>query len=110
MLNCKVGDMAVVMGCPNDNSGRVVSCLEYLGNNPIVDGWIITGQTIWRVDRRMNTWSNVADGRVKDHAPFISDEYLMPLYPDEKMTQYFKDEIRNQKQKMKVKTNEIGVK
>ena len=81
-MNCKQGDMAVVVRSSAGNEGRVVTCLEYVGSLGIIEingePHYMASSDYWRVDRDLNLAKR--DGRLfLDHAPFIPDSFLMPI-------------------------------
>ena len=81
-MNCKQGDMAVVVRSAADNEGKVVTCLEYVGQIGIVE---IKGSAVslpstdyWLVDRDLNFY-NAHLGMFADFAPYVRDSCLMPI-------------------------------
>lgn len=81
-MNCKQGDMAVVVRSSAGNEGKVVTCVEYLGRIGLVEingepHYMASGD-YWLVDRVLNL--SKGDGRLfLDHAPYIPDSFLMPI-------------------------------
>lgn len=82
-MNCKQGDMAVVIRSSAGNHGRTVTCLELIGEGPMVlehNGrkYMLSEGFWWRVDRDMNL---MFGGTIfmPDVAPFALDKYLMPI-------------------------------
>jgi len=48
-MNCKPGDLAVIVFSPAGNEGKIVTCLEYVGLFP----WRQGAKPTWRVDRHL---------------------------------------------------------
>ena len=81
-MNCKKGDIAVVKSSVAGNCGKVVTCLEYLGNINVV---IYRNRLVfleqgdwWVVDRKLNM---LLGGEVlmENALPFCADKCLMPI-------------------------------
>lgn len=68
-MNCKPGDLAVVVRSTAGNEGKLLQCIRYLG---CVDGFI--GNDYWEVDRRVPTLCGF-------HEPYMRDSYLRPIRP-----------------------------
>ena len=66
-MNCKKGDMAVIIKSVAGNTGKVVTCLKQVGR---LEGW--SEKDYWIIDREIPT--NL--GRTNH---YISDSYLMPI-------------------------------
>ena len=81
-MNCKQGDMAVIVCSAANNEGRTVTCLEYVGETGMVQtnhGAIyMTGNDYWRVDIKLNI-TNSKVGVLNDCAPYVRDSQLMPI-------------------------------
>lgn len=88
-MNCKQGDMAVVIKSQAGNEGKVVTCLELMGSNPGLvqydNGKTLLLEAIgiwWRVDRHLNQRLLFDNGMIlleEDWAPFAIDHCLMPI-------------------------------
>ena len=81
-MNCKQGDMAVVVRSSAGNEGKVVTCLEYVGHVGLieVDGVLhyLPSSDYWLVDRVLNL--SKYDGFLfLDVVSFIPDSFLMPI-------------------------------
>ena len=81
-MNCKQGDMAVVIRSAANNEGRTVTCLEFVGALDIVQikdstVWLV-GDDYWRIDQDINLF-NRDQGMFKDFAPYVRDSCLMPI-------------------------------
>jgi hypothetical protein len=84
-MNCKQGDIAVIVRSAANNEGRIVTCLEYVGLAGH-DGLVETEHGIilmqdgdyWRVDIKLNI-KNSRVGTVSDCAPYVRDSCLMPI-------------------------------
>jgi len=84
-MNCKQGDMAVIVRSAANNEGRTVTCLEYVGEagrDGVVEtahGYILMlGNDYWRVDIKLNI-TNSKVGVLNDCAPYVRDSQLMPI-------------------------------
>lgn len=79
-MNCKQGDLAIIVKSYAGNEGKVVRCVEYLGEV----GWlsVFTGQIeyvpTWGIDVPLPGVEG-ADWPI----PAIADYQLRPLRPDE---------------------------
>ena len=83
-LNCKQGDLAIVVRSTCGNEGKIVRCLEvmYTDRVPDVEGWMhrFAGgpRWVWRIDRTIN-FSNMFD---VVQIEYCSDDKLRPLRGD----------------------------
>ena len=84
-MNCKQGDMAVIVRSAANNEGRTVTCLEYVGlagHDGLVEighGIILMqGGDYWRVDIKLNITNKVVGIR-PDCVPYVRDSCLMPI-------------------------------
>ena len=83
-MNCKKGDLAIIVSSSCGNEGKIVKCLELLITDsfPDTDGrrqWHIKGvHPIWRIDRPINLSNNFDTVQ----ALYCSDERLRPLRGD----------------------------
>lgn len=69
MLNCKAGDLAVIVRSFAGNEGSIVRCVEYVG----VRSFKIVGKKpSWKIDRKIKNMS----GGMND---IVCDEFLKPL-------------------------------
>jgi len=83
-MNCKQGDMAVIIRSEAGNEGKVVTCLNFVGNPPPTinkrGGFnCYLGNDYWLVDRKLNCTSGSIE-------PYARDSALMPITPDEQVT------------------------
>lgn len=85
-MNCKPGDMALVIGGPRENLGREVTCLELYspGIIPTVTpagapAFIESDEVFWLIDRNL-TYQNWG-GETVD-VPYAADCYLLPIRPE----------------------------
>ena len=94
-LNCKQGDLAIIVKSVHGNEGKIVRCLELLITDKVV---AVNGNThyyaggvrpVWRIDRPI-TFANVFDSA---QVPYCADANLRPLRGD--LTD---DEIENTKE------------
>lgn len=84
-LNCKQGDLAIIVKSKAGNEGKIVRCVEYMGVLTHVqdtDGklWrFLQGpRAVWRIDRTIN-FGNTFDVVQIEYA---SDKNLRPLRGD----------------------------
>jgi len=83
-MNCKKGDLAIIVSSSCGNEGKIVQCLELLVTNVFVDtkGRPQTHrrgvQPVWRIDRPIN-FANAFD---TVQVMYCSDEKLRPLRGD----------------------------
>lgn len=62
-LNCKQGDLAVIVRSFAGNHGRIVRCVEYIG----VLGWRYDGYVpTWRIDRELVTEGGTRSAEIPD--------------------------------------------
>lgn len=77
-MNCKEGDLAIVVKSYAGNEGKIVRCVRYIG---VVDGW--RGDDYWVVDSILTTNTGL-------HGPYAPDSFLRPIRdqdgPDETLT------------------------
>ena len=81
-MNCKQGDMAVIVRSAANNEGRTVTCLEYVGLAGVIQtergALFMTGDDYWRVDVKLNTMNNKV-GIMNDCVHYVRDSCLMPI-------------------------------
>jgi hypothetical protein len=76
-MNCKQGDLAVILWSGAGNEGKVVRCLEFVGQE-FWDGGLVG---TWRIDRPLVGANFVCDS-------FIADDQLRPIRPDSEPTSF----------------------
>ena len=80
-MKCKLGDMAVVIRSQAGNVGMVVTCMELLGSDVVIECGTYTfrlnGGPWWALDKGMNL--NYNDEVIEGVFPFARDEVLMPI-------------------------------
>ena len=80
-MKCKQGDMAVITQSAADNEGRVVTCMEFVGDPGIVKcgGFkiLMNGDDYWRVDIKLNVVNPMR--YLPDTVPLVRDCCLMPI-------------------------------
>lgn len=84
-MNCKEGDLAVIVGARNpENLGKVVSCERFLGDmrglplgeDPsMVFSDVDTNKRVWRISEKV-CWSHEGE---KIAIPFYTDDHLLPI-------------------------------
>lgn len=85
-MNCKEGDMALIIYSMAGNVGKVVTCMVHL-RAPIQmqhgdrEVYLFSGIDWWLVDRDLNmlTYANGKYEHVEDFAPFCRDDYMIPI-------------------------------
>lgn len=83
-MNCKKGDLAMIVRSYAGNHGKVVTCLELVGvadekGLPVkYGGEIITlaKGTWWKIDQDLEL---VFENQVFHKAPFSRDEFMIPI-------------------------------
>lgn len=85
-MNCKLGDLAIVISCKQDAShiGKIVRCIEFTND-------INTGEPGWIVEPKLGKWRGVKDASLKpigNPSDDASDETLewLPVPSKEKET------------------------
>lgn len=68
-MNCKPGDLALIVRSTAGNEGKVVTCLRFVGD---VRGF--QSADYWLIDRMLNT-------RLGGEVPYVSDSFLRPIRP-----------------------------
>jgi len=85
-LNCKKGDLAIIVRSDSGNEGKIVQCLELIMTDHAPD---ITGsirvfhggvQAIWRIDRSIKAIHNIS--REHREMKYCRDSQLRPLRGD----------------------------
>lgn len=72
-MNCKQGDMAIVIKSWCGNEGRVVTCEEFAG-----ECGDYQDSDMWRIDINLPTINSLT-GDMVESDPYISDSCLMPI-------------------------------
>lgn len=72
-MRCRVGDMALIVESCAGNEGKIVQCLEMVGQQGCMgpDGQVEEG-AVWRIDQMLPSWSGILDD-------YILDSQLRPL-------------------------------
>ena len=84
-LNCKQGDLAIIVSSTCGNEGKIVRCLELLVTDRVPDTkgmvWgLLTGrQAVWRIDRPIDMKSRSGEFT---QATYCADKRLRPLRGD----------------------------
>jgi hypothetical protein len=66
-MNCKQGDLAIVVHSTAGNEGKIVRCLEFIGTDRDNEGCHMVGVDRWRVDRVLPTNARTLCDSVQDH-------------------------------------------
>jgi hypothetical protein len=90
-MNCKPGDLAIIVRSTCGNEGRIVRCIRLLGFLPSIapDGKQIRDWS-WVVDRQIPDWSgrmcrDVHDGQlrpIRDPGDDAVDEFARPKHDE----------------------------
>ena len=72
-LNCKPGDLAVIVRSSAGNEGKIVRCLELIP----ADKWLaedgrVNSAPTWRIDIALRGWAG-------DFSRFVRDEQVRPI-------------------------------
>ena len=87
-LNCKAGDLAIVVRSQAGNEGKIVRCVRLVGERNILlrDGRMVTSW-VWEIDSLLPSWG----GQVSN---LVEDCLLRPIRPlDEPETITTDDEV-----------------
>jgi hypothetical protein len=84
-LNCKQGDLAIIVSSTCGNEGKIVRCLELLVTDRVPDtkgrvwGYMTGMQAVWRIDRPIDMGNS--SGKVTQ-VMYCADKRLRPLRGD----------------------------
>ena len=87
-LNCKQGDLAIIVKSKMGNEGKIVRCLELLVTDHVPDlngtlwKYMHGTRPIWRVDRAINFGNPHASPADVVQVTYVSDDKLRPLRGD----------------------------
>lgn len=82
-MNCKQGDMAIVVRSDAGNEGKVLTCVRYVGEGKLVNKTFVAydpGRHIWEVDQSMYVIG--VDGKHQGVSNYAFDSQLRPLRGD----------------------------
>ena len=87
-LNCKVGDLAIVVRSQAGNEGKIVRCVRLIGKEWLLSTiGVIDEFWMWEIDRELPDW----EGNLQNT---FEDAYLRPIRPlDEPETTTTDDEV-----------------
>ena len=77
-MNCKQGDIAIVVRSIAGNEGKIVRCLRLATEEEITQNNILKNGTIWRIDIPLAK-RGVRTRRLKPAIPFARDANLRPI-------------------------------
>ena len=82
-MKCSVGDLALVIGGPMDNRGKVVTIVRLINHSVFVGGVCAHnyGLPFWEIDRPLAYFTD--DGITPQSVPYAADENLLPIRPDD---------------------------
>jgi len=100
-MNCKPGDLAVLVRSCAGNEGAIVECRRFLGY--VGNGWV--GEDYWEIDRSL-PGKFLNSGMPSEPAPLARDSAMRPIR-DNPGNEQFVVEARN-KLKGKTEINERG--
>lgn len=84
-LNCKLGDLAIVVNSVAGNEGKIVRCVKFLGLVEFVDpDGSLTEMAAWEVDPPLPGWDGVLDTD-------CPDEDLRPIKPLDELDDVTRD-------------------
>jgi len=74
-MNCKQGDLAIIVRSEAGNEGKIVRCIRFLGDRLWIskDGSIKSSPT-WEINALLPSWNGDVDPR-----KLLQDEVLRPL-------------------------------
>lgn len=83
-MNCKQGDIALVVRSIAGNEGRVVTCLEIIGNVELANKLDVKiGDGVWwKIDTLINFRVDYASGRSEirhNCLGYVNDSQLLPI-------------------------------
>ncbi|MGH2613172.1 MAG: hypothetical protein ACRDFB_09035 [Rhabdochlamydiaceae bacterium] len=94
-MNCKMGDLALVIGGHSDNIGKMVTCIEVINKSEGIELGSKHGPW-WRVDR--NLLSMIYRNDVPQYYSFdtvVPDKCLMPITPPDDIANDSESDIIN---------------
>lgn len=76
-MRCRVGDLAFVVRSVAGNEGKVVTCVEYVGDREFITrgNGVRRDVDVWRIDPPLVAWN----GRP---CHYVADERLRPIRPE----------------------------
>lgn len=84
-LNCKQGDLAIIVSSSCGNEGKIVRCVEFAGvikrvpdTQGVLHYYMGAPRPIWRIDRTINFANSFETVQIE----YCSDEKLRPLRGD----------------------------
>ena len=87
-LNCKQGDLAIIVKSAAGNEGKIVRCVEYMGvlshvtdTNGEIWRYRYAPRPVWRIDRTI-TFRNPFGFGDDAQVGYCSDDVLRPLRGD----------------------------
>ena len=72
MMNCKQGDLAVIVRSVAGNEGKIVRCVRFIGNEVASMGDGISIYAMWHVEPPINDWRGFAKS-------VCADAFMRPL-------------------------------
>ncbi len=90
-MNCKKGDIAIIVRSSSNHEGKIVTCEEFLGQKIVImPGQKTQTLNIWRIDRTLPAWNGVEVDQfpdeflrpIRDHDDDQVDEMLKLVQPD----------------------------
>ena len=72
-MRCKQGDMALIVKSTCGNEGKVVTCLEFVGE---ISSY--KGDDYWRIDIKL-VGRGCISGKMRESSPYARDAWLMPI-------------------------------
>ena len=80
-MKCAVGDLALVIGGPKENHGKMVTCRVPVTGLVSYEGWRIFIGPVpgWMVDTALMVYGSVSGF---SYVPFALDAWLLPIRPE----------------------------
>ncbi len=84
-LNCKLGDLAIVVNSVAGNEGKIVRCVKFIGRVDFLDiGDSIKNGAAWEVDPPLPGWNGILGSD-------CLDEDLRPIKPLDELDDVTRD-------------------
>ncbi|WP_374520358.1 hypothetical protein [Hydrogenophaga sp.] len=78
-MNCKPGDLAIVVRSENGNAGKVVTCIRLATKTDLENEGLFCPDDVWVVDRHLLVTN--AFGKNGKHVRLCPDSVLRPIRP-----------------------------
>lgn len=78
-MNCKPGDLAVVVRSANGNEGKLVTCIRLATSHDLAIADVFRVDPVWVIDRQLLATNEYRQKRC--HVHLCPDENLRPIRP-----------------------------